>query len=75
MISVEPEPGHVVAFLDKTLYNHYLCLAAIGSFKQAGNRREKKSNINIGKLGIRSIPKRARICRKYKRPWSFLFNG
>ena len=55
----DPHPGHVIASLDKTLYDHYLCLVA-------SNKQQvyvKRSQTWIGKFGIRSTSKRVRIIR------------
>ena len=52
-----PHPGHVVVSLDKTLYDHYLCLAA-------SNKQQiymERSQTSIGKPGKWSTLKRVRI--------------
>ena len=52
-----PHPGHVVASLDKTLYDDCLCLVA-------SNKQQiyvERSQRSIGKLGKWSTPKRVRI--------------
>ena len=60
--------GHVVASLNKTLYDGYFCLVALNkkSIKVAG------SQISIGMFGIRSTPKRVKIRPKQERHRAFL---
>ena len=55
-----PHLGHAVAFLDKTVYNGYLCLVASNQQQIYVGR----SQTSIGKLGKWSTPKRVWICPK-----------
>ena len=43
-----PHPGHVVASLDKTLYDDYLCLVASNKQQIQWTRIRKKKHRNIG---------------------------
>ena len=52
-----PHPGHFVAFLNKTLYDDYLCLVALNK-QQIYVGRSQKSTVKLGKW---STPKRVRI--------------
>ena len=51
---LNPHPGHVVASLDKGF-------TMIGGFDLAANLRGRKPNVNTGKLGKWSTPKRVTI--------------
>ena len=51
MIEFNPHPGHVVASLDKTLYDNYLCLVAsnkqqiyVGRSQNANRKARKMVN-------------------------------
>ena len=57
-------PGLVVAFLDKTLYNDYLCLVASNKLQIC----LRISQTSTGKLGKWSTPKRMRNRPKHSAP-------
>ena len=44
-----PHPGHVVASLDKTLYDNYLCLVASNKQQIYVGRSQKTSKGKFGK--------------------------
>ena len=61
MIKFNPLPGNVVATLDNTLYDDYLCLVASNK-QQIYVGRSQTSTVKLGKW---STPKRVRIRPKY----------
>ena len=60
-----PHPGHVVASLDKTLYDDYLCLVASNKQQISGQEFEEIH----WKIGSSETPKQLRIPPIRKQSW------